>query len=188
LQITLHANFVKQRLFAGTLPILIMLSAFAGINDAAAAPETINPADTNHAKNQIRITSDKLVAKMDAAEIEFIGNVKTSLADGVITSDRLKIIYDPDAIKKSTRGNTQKSIRKIIAMGHVKIVTDDIIAETDRAEYSIKSNIVILRGKQSRVSQGGYSITGTKFTLYRTEGKLSVEIKGENRIRAIVQP
>jgi lipopolysaccharide export system protein LptA len=188
LQITLHANSVKQRLFAGALPILIVLSAFAGVRDAAAAPETINPDDTNHAKNRIRITADKLVAKVDAAEIEFIGNVKTSQADAVITSDRLKIIYDPDAIKKSTPGNTQKSIRKIIAMGHVKIATDDIIAETDRAEYSIKSNIVVLRGEQSRVSQGGHSITGTKFTLYRTEGKLSAEGKGENRIRAIVQP
>jgi lipopolysaccharide transport protein LptA len=188
LQIILHANLVKKRLFTGALPILIMLSAFAGIKDAAAAPETINPDDTNHAKNRIRITADKLVAKMDAAEIEFIGNVKTSLSDAVITSDRLKIIYDPDALKKSSRGNTQKSIRKIIAMGQVKIVTDDITAETDRAEYSIKSNIVVLRGEQSRVSQGGYSITGTKFTLYRNEGKLSVESKGENRIRAIVQP
>jgi lipopolysaccharide transport protein LptA len=179
---------VKQRLFGGALPILIMLSVFAGIQDVAAAPETTDPDDTNHAKNRIRITADKLVAKVDAAEIEFIGNVKTSRADAVITSDRLKIIYDPDAIKNSTRGNTQKSIRKIIAMGHVKIVTDDIIAETDKAEYSIKSDTFVLQGEHSRVSQGGHSITGTKFILYRSEGKLSVESKGENRIRAIVQP
>ena len=82
----------------------------------------------------------------------------------------------------------EETIKKIIATGHVKIVTDDIIAETDRAEYTIKSKILVLRGDQSRVSQGGHSITATKFTLYRSEGKLSVESKGENRIRAIVQP
>jgi lipopolysaccharide transport protein LptA len=165
-----------------------MLSVFAGLKDAVAAPETIDPNDTNHANNRIRITADKLVAKVDAAEIIFIGNVKTTRADAVITSDRLEIIYDPDAMKDKTRGNKKESIKKIIAMGHVKIVTDDIIAETDRAEYTIKSKILVLLGEQSRVSQGGHSIIGTKFTLYRTEGKLSVESTGENRIRAIVQP
>jgi lipopolysaccharide transport protein LptA len=188
LQIILHPNSGKQRLFVNALPVLIMLSVFAGLQDAAAAPETIDSDHTNHANNRFRITADKLVAKVDAAEIEFIGNVKTTRADAVITSDRLKIIYDPDALKNSTRGNKQESIRKIIATGHVKIVTDDVMAETDRAEYTIKSNILVLRGEQSRLSQGGHTITGTKFTLYRSEGKLSVESKGEKQIRAIVQP
>ncbi|MGD9280133.1 MAG: LptA/OstA family protein [Desulfobacterales bacterium] len=188
MRIISHANSGKKRLFVCALPVLIMLLLLAGTQDAAAAPETIDPNDTNHENNHIRITADKLVATVDAAEIEFIGTVKTIREDAVITSDRLKIIYDPDAIKKSARGSQKETIKKIIATGHVKIVTDDIIAETDRAEYTIKSKILVLRGDQSRVSQGGHSITGAKFTLYRSEGKLSVESKGKNRIRAIVQP
>jgi lipopolysaccharide transport protein LptA len=188
LRIILRSNLGIQRLFISALPLLIMLSVFAGTKDAVAAPETIDPNDTNHANNRIRITADKLVAKVDAAEIIFIGNVKTARADAVITSDRLKIIYDPDAIKNRTRGDKKESIKKIIAKGHVKIVTDDIIAETDMAEYTIESKILVLLGEQSRVRQGGQSITGAKFTLYRTEGKLSVESNGKNRIRAIVQP
>jgi lipopolysaccharide transport protein LptA len=188
LRIILRSNLGKQLLFVSALPLLIMLSVFAGTQDAVAAPETIGPNDTNHTNNRIRITADKLVAEVDAAEIIFIGNVKTARADAVITSDRLKIIYDPDAIKNRTRGDKKESIKKIIAKGHVKIVTDDIIAETDMAEYTIESKILVLLGEQSRVRQGGQSITGAKFTLYRTEGKLSVESNGENRIRAIVQP
>ena len=188
LRIILHAKLGKQRLFVIALPVLIIFSLLASAPDAAAAPETIDPNNANHANKRIRITSDKLVAKVDSAEIEFIGNVKTTRADAVITSDRLKIIYDPDTIKNRTRGNKKESIKKIIATGHVKIVSDDFIAETDRAEYTIKSKILILLGEQSRVIQGGNLITGTKFTLYRSEGKLSVESKGENRIRAIVQP
>jgi len=184
----LHSKSGKQRLFVSALLLLIMLSVFAGAQDNAAALETIDPNDTNHTKDRIRITADKLVAKVDAAEIEFIGNVKTTRADAVITSDRLKIIYDPDTVKNRTRGNKNESIQKIIATGHVKIVSDDILAETHRAEYTIKSKILVLLGEQSRVSQGGNSISGTKFTLYRSEGKLFVESEGENRIRAIVQP
>lgn len=166
----------------------MILSVFAGLQDAAEAPEAFDTNDNNNRNSQIRIRADKLVAEVDAGEIEFIGNVKTTQADTVVTSDRLKIIYDPDTIKYETRGNKKKSIKKIIATGHVKIVTEDIIAETQRAEYTIKSNVLVLMGEQSRINQGGNSITGTKFILYRTEGKLSVESKGENRIRAIVQP
>jgi len=80
-----------------------MLLLLAGTQDAAAAPETIDPNDTNHEKDHIRITADKLVATVDAAEIEFIGNVKTIREDALITADRLKIIYDPDAIKHNFR-------------------------------------------------------------------------------------
>jgi lipopolysaccharide transport protein LptA len=168
--------------------VLILLTASAGAQNAASAPESINTKDTNNENNRIRITADKLVAEVDAGEIEFIGNVKTTQADAVITSDRLTIIYNPDAIKNDTRGNKKESIQKIIAKGHVKILTDEIIAETDRAEYTIESKILVLLGEQSRISQRGHTITGTKFTLYRTEGKLSVEGKGENRIKAILQP
>lgn len=170
------------------LQALIMLTVLAGAHAAAAAPETIDTNDKNNEDNRIRITADKLVAEMDAGEIEFVGNVKATQADAVLTSDRLKIIYDPDTIKNKNRGNKTESIQKIIANGHVKIVTDNIIAETDRAEYTIKSDVFILMGEQSSVTQGGHSITGTKFTLHRSEGKLTVESNGENRVKAILQP
>ena len=178
----------KRLPFICALLALIMLTVFTGAHTAAAASEAIDTNETNNESNRIRITSDKLNADIDAGEIEFVGNVKATQADTVITSDRLKIIYDPDTIKYKTPGNKIESIKNIIAKGHVKIVTEDIVAETDRAEYIIKSRIFILLGEQSRIRQGGHSITGTKITLYRTEGKLSVESKGENRIKAIVQP
>ena len=187
-RIILHSRFEKQLLATSALLVLIMLSASAGIQNTVAAPESIATNDTHSENSRIRITADKLVAEVDAGEIEFVGNVKTTQADAVITSDRLKIIYDPDTIKDKTRGNKTESIEKIIAKGHVKIVTEDIIAEADRAEYTIKSKVFVLLGEQSRIIQGGHSITGAKITLYRTEGKLSAESKGENRIKAILQP
>lgn len=188
-QIILPSRFGKRLLsVSALLRVLIMLSVFSGVQYGAAAPETIDTNDTNNENSRIRITADKLVAEVDAAEIEFIGNVKAKQADTVITSDRLQIIYDPDTIKYKTRGNKIESIKKIIAKGRVKIVSGDIIAEADRAEYVIKSKVLVLLGEQSRIKQGGHLITGSKITLYRNEGKLSVESKGENRIKAILQP
>ena len=161
-----------------------MLMVCTGADTAAEVSEAI---DTND-RNRIRITSDKLNAELNVGEIEFIGNVKATQADALITSDRLKIIYDPKTIKNETRGIENVTIKKIIATGHVKIVTDNLVAETDRAEYTIKSKVLVLLGEQSKVSQGGHSITGKKFTLHRSEGKLIVESSGEKRIKAILQP
>ena len=186
--IILHSRFGKRLLLISALQALIMLTVFAGPHAAAAASETIDTNDKNKENNRIRITADKLVAEVDAGEIEFIGNVKATRADAVLTSDRLKIIYAPDTIKNKNRDNKTESIEKIIANGHVKIVIDNIIVETDRAEYTIKSEVLVLLGEQSSVTQGGHSISGTKFTLNRFEGKLTVESSGENRVKAILQP
>jgi lipopolysaccharide transport protein LptA len=177
----------KRLLFTSVLRALIMLTVFTGTHTAAASSEAIDTNNPNK-NNPIRITSDKLNAEVDAGEIEFIGNVKATQAGDVITSDRLKIIYNPDSTKNKTRDIENVTIEKIIANGHVKIVTDNLIAETNRAEYTVKSKVLVLLGEQSKVSQGGNSITGTKFTLHRIEGKLTVESSGENRIKAILQP
>jgi len=165
-----------------------MLTVFSGTHTTIAASEASDTKDINNEGKRIRITSDKLNAEVNAGEIEFVGNVKATQADAVITSDRLKIIYDPDSMKNKTRDINSLSIEKIIAKGHVKIVTADIIAETDRAEYTIKSKVLVLLGEQSSINQGGHSITGTKFTLHRSQGKLIVEGSGEKRIKATLQP
>ena len=186
--IILHYRLAIRLLFIRALQALIMLTVFTGTHSAAAASESIDTTDPNNENNQIRITAEKLIAEVDAAEIEFVGNVKATQADAVLTSDRLKIVYDPDSIKNRNRDNKTESIKKIIATGHVKIVIDNIIAETDRAEYTINSEVLVLLGEQSSVTQGGHSITGTKFTLHRSEGKLIVESSGENRVKALLQP
>ena len=185
--IILHFRMGKRLLFISVLRALVMLTVFTGAHTAAAASEAVDANNPNK-NNRIQITSDKLNAEVDAGEIEFIGNVKATQAGAVITSDRLKIIYDPDATKNKTGDIENVAIEKIIANGHVKIVTDNLIAETDRAEYTIISKVLVLLGEHSKVSQGGLSITGTKFTLNRSEEKLTVESSGENRIKAILQP
>ena len=107
---------------------------FAGAPKSTVASEADKTNDKNNETNRIRITADKLKARVDAGEIEYIGNVKATQADAVITSDRLKIVYDPDSLKDMAGDRENVSIEKIIANGDGKIVIDNIVAETDRAE------------------------------------------------------
>ncbi len=158
---------------------------FFWLQVSAAASPTIDTSIKKDENKKISITADKLIAMVDAGEIEFIGNVKATQANTVVTADRLKIIYTPDTIKSQTRTPGPESIEKIIAQGRVKIIHDDIIAETDRAEYTIKSAVLVLTGEQSNVTQGGHSISGSKFTLYRSAGKITVESNEKNRVKAV---
>lgn len=184
----LYARLGRRLLSMGTLQALIWLIVFVGAYSTVAPAEALKTNAEHKEKSRIQITADKLVAKLDASEIEFVGNVKVTRADAIITSDRLKIIYEPDKVKNISSAREKESIDKIIANGNVKIVTDNIIAETDKAEYSIKSEVLILQGEKSSITREGYSITGTKFTLRRTEGKITVESSEEHRVKAILQP
>ena len=166
---------------------LILATLWVCVLATPAASETITANDNKNTIHQIRIIADKLLAEVDAGIIDFVGNVKATHAETVITADRLRIFYDPDTIKSQTDAPKTESIEKIIATGHVKILYDNITAETDKAEYIMKSEVLILTGKQSKVTQQGHSITGAKFTLQRSDGRLTVESRGENRVKAVIQ-
>ena len=182
----LRSRFDKRFVLFGALCAL-SFTFFCIYAPAAtgATGATIDAAAKNNENKKIKITADKLIAMIDAGEVEFIGNVKAIQAQTVVTADRLKIIYAPETIKSQSREPALKSIEKIIAQGRVKIIHEDIIAETDKAEYTTKSAVLILSGERSNVTQGGYSISGTKFTLYRSAGKITVESNEKNRVKAV---
>ena len=106
----------------------------------------------------------------------------------VLTANRLKIVYNPSVLSQKSNSPKTDPIRKIIASGRVKIAYDDIVAEGDLAEYTIKSDVFVLTGEPSRVSRDGDLITGSKFILQRSDGTLTVEGSGGNRVKAIFQP
>ena len=172
-------RFAKRFILIGGLSTLI--GVFVWAHATVAASETIGPNVKNNESEKIRIIADKLFAEIDAGVIEFVGKT-------VITADRLKIMYNPDATKGQTNALKAVSIEKIIASGHVKINYNNIIAETDEAEYTMKSEVLVLIGEQSKVTQEGHSIIGTKFTLHRADGKITVESSEKNRVKAVFHP
>jgi lipopolysaccharide export system protein LptA len=180
---TLRSRLDIRFLLIGVLCAPIFVFFWLHLSDAVAA--TIDASVEKDIDKKIRITADKLIAMVEAGEIEFIGNVRATQANTVVTADRLKIIYASAKSESQTVTLKPESIEKIIARGHVKIIHDSIIAETDQAEYTMKSAILVLTGERSVVTQGGQSISGAKFTLYRSDGKITVESNGKNRVKAV---
>jgi lipopolysaccharide export system protein LptA len=182
----LSFRFVNRWLMIGGL--ITLMGVFVWAHAAVAASQPTGTQAQNSENEKIRIIADKLLAEIDAGVIEFVGNVKATQAETVVTSDRLKIMYTPEANKEPATVLKPVAIEKIIASGNVKIRYNKIIAETDEAEYTIKSGILVLKGEQSKVTQEGQSITGTKFTLHREDGKITVESSAQNRVKAVFHP
>ncbi len=135
--------------------------------------------------NKIHITSDRLESLPNQNVAEFIGNVRVTQGQTIITSDRLKIYYRDSLGSKKKVKSGENAIRKIIARGHVIIKIDGRIAVADQAEYQPESGIVILTGKNSKISQGANFVAGEKITYYRKSSRITVQRSGNKRVEAV---
>lgn len=141
----------------------------------------------DQAKEKIHVTADSLSSDSDAKFAEFIGNVKATQGDFVIKSDRLKIYYKDSAEGKAAPGTTE-SIDKIVATGNVEIKSQEGTSLTQQAEYDTKTMIVVLIGENSRVFDEKNSVTGSRITIYRNDGRVKIEGDKNKKVNAVLYP
>lgn len=158
----------------------MLISGIAFSTDISRAAET-SPKQEN---TPIQITAEQLEADNEKKFAEFIGNVKATQDDFVITSDKLRIYYRGELLNSEKEGNDEEMVKKIIATGNVKIKTDRYDAETEELEYDTASMTIILRGENSKVIDGKNSITGSKIILYRKDNRVKVLGSKKKRIKA----
>ena len=139
----------------------------------------------NNENQKIYIIADKFISNSEAGFAEFIGNVRVTQGAMVIHADKLKIYNRQDSKLKNNPAIGEESIKKIVANGKVKITFDNRLATTDQAEYITEDKVLILSGVDSKVISGKNSISGTKITLYRADGRIEVEGRSEKRVEAI---
>jgi len=132
----------------------------------------------------IQITADQLVSKNEDKYAEFIGNVKVTQGELIITSDKLRIYYQGELLDAEKKSNNEELLKKIVATGNVKISSEQYNAEADRAEYDPSAMTVILSGENSKIISGKNSITGSKITLNQKSGQVKVVGSGNKRIKA----
>jgi len=146
-----------------------------------------NPLQKDAPMEKIHVTADSLSSDSDAKFAEFIGNVKATQGDFVIKSDRLKIYYKESAENKASPGMTE-SIEKIVATGNVEIKSEEGVGLTQQAEYDAKTMIVVLTGENSKVFDQKNSVTGSKITIYRNDGRVKVEGDKNKKVNAVLYP
>ena len=135
---------------------------------------------------KIHIIADKLISDNEHDYAEFIGNVRATQQDTVITADRLKIFLKKNPENKGASEVGTESIDKIIASGNVKINFDNKVAVTRQAVYNTETEVLVLLGDDSKIISGKDSISGEKITLYRTTGGITVESSKDKRVEAVL--
>lgn len=149
------------------------------------AAETVSTDKRPQSGQKIQITADELISSGQDNYAEFIGNVEVIQGTFLIKSDRLRIYYKSFKVDSKTPSMGEESIEKIIAYGNVRIWSDDRRAEADQAEYSLADMVLVLSGDNSTVTSGKNSVTGSKITLCRRDGRIKVEGSSGKRVKAI---
>jgi len=180
----LHFSSNNFRIFSILAAALIAGAAFIPVL-AVAGDKPLNTGNPDKPETT-HITADKLLVDSEAKFAEFIGAVRLTRGSTVITADRLKIFFKGGVDNTEKVSATRESINKIIAKGNVRIKLDDGVATTEQAEFISETSTYILSGENSKVISGDNSISGSKITLYRTDGRITVEGSSKNRVEAMI--
>ncbi len=166
--------------------IFTLVFSVVQFTDAVLIAETsrTNKSDPKPENTPIIITAERLVSDNKAKFAEFIGDVKATQADFVITSDKLRIYYAGELLNTEKKGDNQDVLKKIVATGNVQITTDQYVANTEELEYDAASMEIILTGEDSKVVYGKDSISGSKIILYQKDGRVKVLGSKKKRIKA----
>ena len=174
-------RFLPLWMIVFTAAVVFAGAVFAAGESKTAAAEN-KPEDV-----PILITADQLVSNNEEKYAEFIGNVKATQADFVITSDTLRIYYEGDLLDSEEKTDqNDEMLKKIVATGKVKIRSDQYNADTENAEYDTQTLTIILTGENSKVFSGKSSITGSKIILHRKDGRFKVLGDKKTRVEATI--
>jgi lipopolysaccharide export system protein LptA len=151
---------------------------------ATAEDESSGKASANTTQ-PIEITADRLESNAKENYAEFIGSVKAKQGTTQMTADNLRIYYQGDLVNPKNNSSGKDMIKKIVAIGNVKIITDQYDASADQVDYDVVKLILVLSGKNASVRSGRNSIVGSKITLYQADGRIKVEGSPDKRVNAV---
>ncbi len=146
------------------------------------------PPESNHFEadsESIHIVSNTLTVDTQNMRAEFSGDVQATQGNMVIQSDQLTVYYDRNLTKEGSEGMDEQSVRKIIAVGGVRIHFDNRVAVADQAVYTANDRMFILTGKEVKISSEKDSIQGEKIIINRADGTMKVVRSEYKQVEAI---
>lgn len=158
------------------------------LSSAAAAEDQSQEKAANAGDDQIQIVADKLITNNEEKFAEFSGDVRTSQGTFVITSDRLRIYYQTNPDGAGNQVGRDESIKQVVASGNVQVSNGKYTAETDRVEYDLETQVVVLIGENSTLKSNKNILTGSKITVDRKTGQMKVESHSQKRVKAVFYP
>lgn len=169
--------------------VLAAAIAFAAASPAAA--EAQRPTGLKLSGDQpIQIESDKLEVREADKVAVFSGNVSVTQGTTVMKSGRMIVHYANDGGSAATGS---AAIERLEVDGKVYVKSDDQVATGDRGNFDMKSEVLVLTGKEVVLSQGENVIVGCKLTVNMKSGQAQLDGCGGGgdsggRIKMLITP
>lgn len=142
----------------------------------------------------IQIESDKLEVHQADSSAIFSGNVTVTQGPTLLKAGRMTVFYvkDPNAAKGAAAGASamtgSANIDHLEVENKVYIKSNDQIATGDNGNFDMKTQVLVLSGKEVVLSQGDNVLKGCKLTVQMKSGLANVEGCGGRVIMSITPP
>jgi lipopolysaccharide export system protein LptA len=176
----------KIRNIASTIWFCILIFIYFYCSIAMAQKSTLDTRPTSPAskdKIPINIESDLMEAMDQSGIVIFTGHVKATRGDLAIHSDKLEVFYE----KRKQGEETKKTVKKIIATGHIRITQDERIGIGEQAIYDKSAEKITITGS-AQVLEGPNRVSGERIIFFINEDRSVVEGGTKTKVEAVVYP
>lgn len=145
-------------------------------------------------KGAIQIKSDAMESKDQEGVVIFTGSVVARQDDLTIDTDRLEVFYQKQAhtnnaqnTQDTQNGTANRSIDKVVAIGHVRITKGTRVATGEKAVYEKAAEKITISGS-AQVWEGQSRVKGETIIFYVNEDRSVVQSSGHTKVEAVVMP
>jgi len=128
-------------------------------------------------KTPIRIISDNMISYKEKNMVSFLDNVIAYKENMTIYSDQLDVYSD----KK------QNELKKIIAIGHVKIIKKDMVGTCEKAIYEESEKTLTMLGNPVVVKEDNV-IEGSKIVYYQEDDNIVAHSDQDKKVEVTLFP
>lgn len=132
----------------------------------------------------IQIESDRLEVRENDNLAIFSGNVSVVQGPTLLKAGKLTVYYAKGS-GSATTGSA--AIDRLAVDGQVYIKSDTQVATGDNGTFDMKTQILVLSGKQVVLTEGTNVLVGCKLTVDMTTSQANVEGCG-GRVKGLFQP
>jgi lipopolysaccharide export system protein LptA len=165
---------------------LALLAAFAS---AASAQDRLTGLKLS-GNEPIQIESDKLEVREQENLAVFSGNVSVAQGKTLLKAGKMTVYY-ANSGGSATTGSA--NIDRLEVDGKVYVKSDTQVATGDRGVFDMKSEVLVLSGKEVVLSEGPNVLVGCKLTVQMKTGLAQVEgckkgADGSGRVMMSITP
>ncbi|TGQ33967.1 MULTISPECIES: LptA/OstA family protein [unclassified Mesorhizobium] len=141
----------------------------------------------------IQIESDKLEVRQAESVAVFTGNVTVTQGPTLLKAGKMTVYYVKDAAAKGTAANASAmtgsaNIDHLEVDNKVYIKSDDQVATGDNGTFDMKTEVLVLSGKEVVLSQGPNVLKGCKLTVQMKSGLAQVDGCGGRVMMSMTPP